>query len=98
VHVGVSGPKLGSLAGPPKHAPSSTTLVGKGKLAPTEIVVLVVATDGVWDVLPPASVVALATQTIQLTRDPHQAALSIIRAAANHGSVDDITAIVVWFQ
>jgi Protein phosphatase 2C len=97
-HAGLSAPKLGILPGSAKPTLSSTSLVGKAKLTPAEIVVLVVATDGVWDVLPPASVIALATQTLQLTRDPHQAALAITRAAANHGSVDDITATVVWFQ
>ncbi len=63
----------------------------------SEFVLLVIATDGVWDVLPSPAIMATAAQCMALTHDPVQAALAVTRAASTHGSVDDISAIVVWF-
>ena len=61
-----------------------------------QVCVLVVASDGVWDVMSNEAVFAVAIETLHSTNDPDKAAAAICKAAVGHGSQDDITVVVVW--
>lgn len=53
--------------------------------------VAIIACDGVWDVLKPNDVIALARQE----RDPQKAAEAIVAMALDAGSTDNITVVVL---
>ena len=57
---------------------------------------LLVATDGVWDVLSSQSATAVVTYALARYRDPRLAAAELCRVAQRCGSADDISAIVLW--
>jgi serine/threonine protein phosphatase PrpC len=56
--------------------------------------VLILACDGVWDVLSDTEVVAIAHST----RDASKAARRICTAAISHGSMDNVSVIVIRFD
>ncbi|KAJ3443699.1 leucine-rich repeat-containing protein [Anaeramoeba flamelloides] len=56
--------------------------------------VLILACDGVWDVLLDQEVIDIALQF----NDPHEAALKIRNLAENYGSTDNISVIVIYFN
>lgn len=57
---------------------------------------LLLATDGVWDVLSSASAAAVVAYSLSRYRDPRVAAAELCRVARRCGSGDDISAVVVW--
>jgi hypothetical protein len=59
---------------------------------------VVLASDGVWDVLSTPSAVAVAAHALAVHRDAAAAAQELCRMAQRYGSTDDITVVVVWLQ
>ncbi len=97
----VAGAGAGSSAGSGSVASASRLPVGRritdsaGTDGPVSL--LVIATDGVWDVMSNIEVLEVATKTIKSTRSVDQAAAAVVRAASSKGSQDDISAVIVWF-
>lgn len=56
---------------------------------------LIVASDGVWDVMPTADALAIVNTAIQNGSTPELSARSLSAAAVKRGSQDDVTAIVI---
>ena len=58
---------------------------------------LLLASDGVWDVLPTATALDIVAEELWRTKDPDAAARALSAVSVKQGSVDDITVCVVWF-
>ena len=59
---------------------------------------LIVASDGVWDVMPSGAAAAVVVHVLERRRDPAAAAAELVALAQRLGSTDDITAAVVWLE
>lgn len=59
---------------------------------------LIVASDGVWDVMPSGAAAAVVVHVLERRRDPAAAAAELVALAQRLGSADDITAAVVWLE
>jgi len=60
--------------------------------------VVVVASDGVWDVLSVEAALGIVVYTIGMTKNPATAAGELVAAAKRAGSADDVSAAVVWLK
>lgn len=76
------------------HSPVPTPMGDRA----ASMCVLVVASDGVWDFLSNEAVLGLVCEVLTSTRSADKAASAVCKAAAAHGSQDDISTAVVWFS
>lgn len=76
------------------HSPVPTAVGDRA----TSLCVLVIASDGVWDFLSNEAVLGLVCEVLVSTRSADKAASAVCKAAAAHGSQDDISTAVVWFS
>lgn len=74
----------------------ATPSLGAHRIMPGRLrTVIVVATDGVWDVLPTSQALSIVTKLVDQGKPCASAARALCDAAASAGSLDDITAVVV---
>jgi len=94
-HVSGGGSMFGGAAACIPRAPPYTLSLADAVRSASHLPVacVVVATDGVWDVLATATVAAHA---LAFYRDAKAAAGEVVAMAKRRGSTDDVTAAVVW--
>lgn len=58
---------------------------------------MLLATDGLWDILPPQEAISFVRAKLQAHRDLQQAAKELVKEALTRGSVDNVTVLIVVF-
>lgn len=59
---------------------------------------IVLATDGVWDILKVPEAMSLVHDALQAGESPESAAQTLVQSAISNGSQDDTTAVVVQLK
>jgi len=84
----------------PARAPAYTLSLAEAVTTSGRLPVslVIVASDGVWDVMPTPSAVAVAVHALAFYRDPALAAAEVVAMAQRLGSADDITCSIAWLM
>lgn len=59
---------------------------------------MVLATDGLWDIMPPQMAISFVRGKLAESRDLQEAAKDLVREAIQRGSVDNVTVLLVTFD
>lgn len=97
---GVVPPAVAQGPPPPPHPLLRPVTLAEARASASYLPIsfVLVASDGVWDVLSTEAAAAIVAHALAIYCDPTAAAAELVRKACEHGSVDDVSVAVAWLH